>query len=80
MSTHDLSPMGSRREPPVRELLEDPIMRLLWRRDRLCAEQVATVLEGARRRTSCFDGQGYRRQTEGRQGHDGLDGREQGGG
>lgn len=50
MLSNQLSPDGSLREPALAELLEDPIMQLLWRRDGLRMEEVAEQLDAARRR------------------------------
>lgn len=50
MPSNQLSPDGSLREPALAELLEDPIMQLLWRRDGLRMEDVAEQLNSARKR------------------------------
>lgn len=50
MPSNQLSPDGSLREPALAELLEDPIMKLLWRRDGLRMEDVAEQLKTARQR------------------------------
>jgi hypothetical protein len=50
MPLNQLSPDGSLREPALAELLEDPIMQLLWRRDGLRMEDVAEQLDAARQR------------------------------
>jgi len=50
MMSDNLSPRGTAREASVAELLEDPIMHLLLRRDGLRAEEVAAFLATARRR------------------------------
>ena len=50
MASDHLSPRGSQREPSLAELLEDPIMQLLWRRDGLRPEDVADEIAAIRRR------------------------------
>lgn len=50
MTSEYLSPHGHLREASVAELLEDPIMHLLLRRDGLRVEEVADFLATARRR------------------------------
>lgn len=50
MASDQLSPRGSQREPSLAELLGDPIMQLLWRRDGLRGEDVADEIAAVRRR------------------------------
>lgn len=49
MSPHLLAPRGPRREPSVTELLDDPIMALLLRRDGLRVEEVRQIIAAARK-------------------------------